>query len=60
MDDLLIEDIDGDLVREIEERALRSGRTVDDEAIRLLELGLIELKKQRRMPLRPQPGNPQI
>jgi plasmid stability protein len=40
MDNLLIEDIDDDLVRDIQMLADRHGCTFDEEAIRLLELGL--------------------
>jgi hypothetical protein len=44
MDDLLIEDIDDDLIRDIQELADRDGCTFDEEAIRLLELGLAAKK----------------
>ncbi|MEI5679996.1 MULTISPECIES: hypothetical protein [unclassified Mesorhizobium] len=40
MADLLIENIDDDLVRAIERNARMRGTTVDEEAIRLIELGL--------------------
>jgi argininosuccinate synthase len=38
MDDLLIEDIDDDLVREIEESARKHGKTFNEEVIYLLEV----------------------
>jgi hypothetical protein len=40
MDDLLLEDVDDDLIRQIEESARKHGITFSDEAIRLLEVGL--------------------
>jgi plasmid stability protein len=42
VDDLLIEDLDDDLIRQVQERALRNGRTVDKEVIYLLERGMAE------------------
>jgi plasmid stability protein len=49
MDDLLIEDLDEDLIRQLQERALQSGRTVDQEVIYLLERGLLEEAKQAEL-----------
>jgi hypothetical protein len=47
MDDLLIEGIDDETLRLIQESALRNGRTVDQEAIHLLELGVAAERKER-------------
>lgn len=44
MGDLLIENIDDDLVREIQRLADYHGCTFDEEALRLLELGLASEK----------------
>jgi plasmid stability protein len=49
MDDLLIEDIDDGLVRELHDRALRNGRTVDQEVIYRLERGLALEAKTREV-----------
>jgi plasmid stability protein len=49
MDDLLIEDIDDELIREVHDRALRNGRTIDQEVIYLLERSLAHESKMREV-----------
>jgi hypothetical protein len=52
MDDLLIEDVDDDLVRDVQILADRHGCTFDKEAIRLLELGLAAKKRAMQVSMR--------
>jgi len=49
MDDLLIEGVDDELIREVHERALWNGRTIDQEVTYLLERGLAQEAKMREV-----------